>query len=109
MGAVSGSLPWYTMMMLHRSSSLLQKVDDPLNVSHTHTVAGFIGGILSAFITVWKLVVTSAICLVINQVVPLRMAEVKFKVGDDAVHGEEAYCGMMGRRLASFNGRLETA
>ncbi|KAL4186625.1 hypothetical protein AMTRI_Chr09g34860 [Amborella trichopoda] len=133
MGAVSGSLPWYTMMMLHRSSSLLQKVDDPLNVSHTHTVAGFIGGILSglfaqpnltslfykmkgdyrkgfhqmaiqvmgaAFIAVWKLVVTSAICLVINQVVPLRMAEVKLK---------PMYCGMMGRRLASFNGRLETA
>lgn len=35
------------MMVVHKRSSLLQKVDDTLGVFHTHAVAGFLGGILS--------------------------------------------------------------
>ncbi|KAL3723677.1 hypothetical protein ACJRO7_035790 [Eucalyptus globulus] len=135
MGAVSGSVPWYTMMVLHRRSAFFQKVDDTLAVFHTHAVAGVLGGILSglfakpnllrmfyfldnytgllygiingkasqglqqmlyqlagvAFITVWNVVVTSFICLLINRIVNLRMVEDELEVGDGAAHGEEAY------------------
>lgn len=44
-----------------------------------------------AFIIGWNLVVTSIICVVINTVIPLRMSEEQLEIGDDAVHGEEAY------------------
>lgn len=47
MGVFAGSIPWFTMMVVHKRSSLLQKVDDTLGVFHTHAVAGFLGGILS--------------------------------------------------------------
>ncbi|KAK1273838.1 Ammonium transporter 2 member 1 [Acorus gramineus] len=47
MGVFSGSVPWYTMMILHKRSPFLQKVDDTLGVFHTHAVAGLLGGILS--------------------------------------------------------------
>ncbi|KAI3415147.1 Ammonium transporter [Psidium guajava] len=47
MGAVSGAVPWYTMMVLHRRLAFFQKVDDTLAVFHTHAVAGALGGILS--------------------------------------------------------------
>ncbi|KAK1326479.1 Ammonium transporter 3 member 2 [Acorus calamus] len=47
MGLFSGSVPWYTMMILHKRSPFLQKVDDTLGVFHTHAVAGLLGGILS--------------------------------------------------------------
>ncbi|XP_062213144.1 ammonium transporter 3 member 2-like [Phragmites australis] len=43
------------------------------------------------FIIGWNVVVASIICVAINLVVPLRMPEDKLEVGDDAVHGEEAY------------------
>ncbi|KAK9138485.1 hypothetical protein Sjap_009079 [Stephania japonica] len=129
MGLLSGSIPWYTMMVVHKKSTLLQKVDDTLGVFHTHAVAGFLGGITTglfaepqlcalflpvtnsrgafyggsggmqllkqfvgaAFIIGWNVVATSIICLVIRLVVPLRMPEEQLLVGDDAVHGEEAY------------------
>lgn len=136
MGVLSGSLPWYTMMVIHKKSSFLQKVDDTLGVLHTHAVAGLLGGILGGilahprlmrlqygyhknhhgllysflqgnagkglhqlgiqilgaiFVTVWNLVVTSVICVLIRQVVQLRMKEEDLMVGDDAAHGEEAY------------------
>lgn len=136
MGAVSGSVPWYTMMVLHRRSAFFQKVDDTLAVFHTHAVAGVLGGILSglfakpyllrllygsdsdytgllhsiiqgkagqglrqmsyqligaAFITVWNVVATSFICLLITRIVNLRMGEDELEVGDSAAHGEEAY------------------
>ncbi|XP_010529020.1 PREDICTED: ammonium transporter 2 [Tarenaya hassleriana] len=45
MGVVSGSVPWASMMILHKKSSLLQKVDDTLAVFYTHAVAGLLGGI----------------------------------------------------------------
>ncbi|KAK9990074.1 hypothetical protein SO802_025059 [Lithocarpus litseifolius] len=49
MGTLSGLLPWYTMMVLHRKSAFFQSVDDTLGVFHTHAVAGTLGGFLSGF------------------------------------------------------------
>ncbi|KAH6806845.1 ammonium transporter 2 [Perilla frutescens var. frutescens] len=46
-GMLSGSIPWYSMMMLHKKSTLLQKVDDTLAVFYTHAVAGILGGLLT--------------------------------------------------------------
>uniref|UniRef100_A0A1D1YMM7 Ammonium transporter n=1 Tax=Anthurium amnicola TaxID=1678845 RepID=A0A1D1YMM7_9ARAE len=50
MGVLSGSIPWFTMMILHKNLTLLQKVDDTLAVFHTHAVAGLLGGILTGFL-----------------------------------------------------------
>lgn len=47
MGLCSGSIPWFTMMVVHKKSVLLQKVDDTMAVFHTHAVAGTLGGILT--------------------------------------------------------------
>lgn len=137
MGILSGSVPWYTMMVLHRKSSFFQNVDDTLGVFHTHAVAGLLGGLLSGlfanptllhmfpptsihdkqgliygivrgdfkngvrqmgyqllgalFVTVWNVIVTSLICILISLIVQLRMDEEDLEIGDDAVHGEEAY------------------
>ncbi|XP_073009351.1 ammonium transporter 2 member 2 [Typha latifolia] len=55
MGIFSGSIPWFTMMILHKKSSLLQKVDDTLAVFHTHAVAGTLGGILTGLLAVPEL------------------------------------------------------
>uniref|UniRef100_A0A0D9V7F1 Ammonium transporter n=1 Tax=Leersia perrieri TaxID=77586 RepID=A0A0D9V7F1_9ORYZ len=50
MGICGGSLPWFTMMILHKRSALLQKVDDTLAVFHTHAVAGLLGGLLTGLL-----------------------------------------------------------
>ena len=47
MGMTSGTIPCYTMMVLHRKSAFFQSVDDTLGVFHTHAVAGVLGGLLS--------------------------------------------------------------
>ncbi|XP_054793999.1 LOW QUALITY PROTEIN: ammonium transporter 3 member 1-like [Prosopis cineraria] len=47
-----------------------------------------VGGL---FIIGWNLVATSIICVVIRFIIPLRMSEEELQIGDDAVHGEEAY------------------
>ncbi|KAF9592062.1 hypothetical protein IFM89_011812 [Coptis chinensis] len=129
MGILSGSIPWFTMMILHKKSTLLQKVDDTLGVIHTHAVAGLLGGLLTGllaepalcrlilpvknsrgafyggeggiqflkqvvaalFIIGWNLVSTTLILLAIRMVIPLRMPDEHLLIGDDAVHGEEAY------------------
>uniref|UniRef100_A0A0E0CAW2 Ammonium transporter n=1 Tax=Oryza meridionalis TaxID=40149 RepID=A0A0E0CAW2_9ORYZ len=130
MGILSGSIPWFTMMVVHKRSRLLQQVDDTLGVFHTHAVAGFLGGATTGlfaepvlcslflpvtnsrgafypgrggglqfvrqvagalFIICWNVVVTSLVCLAVRAVVPLRMPEEELAIGDDAVHGEEAY------------------
>lgn len=127
MGIMSGSVPWFTMMIVDKRWKMLSAVDDTLGVVHTHAVAGFLGGILTGlfaepqlcalflpvtksrggvygggmqilkqivgglFIIGWNLVVTSIICIVLRFVVPLRMPEEQLLIGDDAVHGEEAY------------------
>ncbi|KAJ4761662.1 Ammonium transporter [Rhynchospora pubera] len=129
MGILSGSIPWYTMMVIHKKWSLLQKVDDTLGVFHTHAVAGVLGGattglfaepvlcnlflpvtnskgavyggvggyqfvkqlVGASFIIGWNFVATSIICFVISLVIPLRIPDEELVIGDDAVHGEEAY------------------
>lgn len=129
MGVMSGSVPWFTMMILDKRWKLFTKIDDTLGVFHTHAVAGLLGGLLTGlfaepqlcalflpvtnsrggvygrsggvqflkqlvgglFIIGWNLVVTSIICIVIKTVIPLRMPEDHLLIGDDAVHGEEAY------------------
>ncbi|XP_031277358.1 ammonium transporter 2 [Pistacia vera] len=128
MGILSGSIPWVSMMILHKKSTLLQKVDDTLGVFHTHAVAGLLGAILTgllaepelcklilpeptrgafyggnggvqllkqmagaAFVIGWNLVSTTIILLAIRVFIPLRMPEDQLAIGDDAVHGEEAY------------------
>lgn len=45
MGMLAGSIPWWTMMVLHRRWWVLQRVDDTLGVIHTHGVGGILGGI----------------------------------------------------------------
>ncbi|KAK4794197.1 hypothetical protein SAY86_012191 [Trapa natans] len=47
--------------------------------------------VAAMFVVAWNIVATSAICLAINVVVPLRMSDEQLMIGDDAVHGEEAY------------------
>ncbi|MCO5604548.1 hypothetical protein L7F22_058715 [Adiantum nelumboides] len=129
MGVCSGSVPWFTMMVVHKRSAFLQKIDDTLGVFHTHAVAGFLGGLLtgifaepklcslflvvtnsngavyggnggiqvgkqlvgSLFVIGWNIVVTSIICVVVKLFVPLRMPDEQLLIGDDAVHGEDAY------------------
>nr|GMC59836.1 ammonium transporter 3 member 1-like [Ipomoea batatas] len=138
MGVLAGSVPWYTMMVLHKKSAFFQRVDDTLGVFHTHAVAGILGGILSgvfakpnllrlfylhsepsdstgflytllhgqvqrgfrqmgyqlagaAFITAWNVGMTSLICIFISRIVELRLNDDDLEIGDDAVHGEEAY------------------
>ncbi|KAL5229304.1 hypothetical protein ABZP36_017569 [Zizania latifolia] len=128
MGMFAGSVPWFTMMILHKKSTFLMKVDDTLAVFHTHAVAGILGGVLTGllatpelcaldspvpgmrgvfygsgigqlgkqlggalFVIVWNLVVTSAILVCIGLFIPLRMSDDQLMIGDDAVHGEEAY------------------
>ncbi|KAK6125986.1 hypothetical protein DH2020_040294 [Rehmannia glutinosa] len=126
-GVLSGSIPWYSMMILHKKSTLLQKVDDTLAVFYTHAVAGILGGLLTGlfahptlcrmilpvtntkgaiygggilfvkqlvaalFIIGWNFIATTVICLLIRIVIPLRMPDEQLMIGDDAVHGEEAY------------------
>ncbi|KAL5561818.1 hypothetical protein UlMin_031565 [Ulmus minor] len=46
-GTLAGSIPWYTMMILHKKTWLLKQVDDTMAVFHTHAVAGALGGILT--------------------------------------------------------------
>ncbi|KAL6278182.1 hypothetical protein ACE6H2_021783 [Prunus campanulata] len=129
MGMLSGSIPWVSMMVLHKKSALLQKVDDTLGVFHTHAVAGLLGGLLTGlfaepalcrlilpvgdsrgafyggnggmqflkqlvaamFVAAWNIVSTTIILLAIRVFIPLRMPEEQLIIGDDAVHGEEAY------------------
>lgn len=55
MGICSGSIPWFTMMVIHKRSEMFQKVDDTMAVLHTHAIAGSLGGILSGIFAVPKL------------------------------------------------------
>ncbi|KAK3037382.1 LOW QUALITY PROTEIN: hypothetical protein RJ639_030480 [Escallonia herrerae] len=134
MGIISGSIPWYTMMILHHKIKLLRYVDDTFAVFHTHAIARSLGGILTgffampklsrlfflptgfglayslqtsrtsagfhqlaiqlvgmAFIVCLNIVTTSLICLFIQLIVPLRLSDDELDIGDNAVHGKEAY------------------
>ncbi|KAI0516314.1 hypothetical protein KFK09_008986 [Dendrobium nobile] len=135
-GVFSGSIPWLTMMVLHKRIRFLKKIDDTLAIFHTHGIAGALGGLLTGlladpkltklffgddpkfiglvfalkdgrvragfrqmglqvvgilFVAAWNVVVTTAICLVIRMVVVLRLREEELVVGDDVIHGEDAY------------------
>ncbi|KAL6987874.1 Ammonium transporter [Sarracenia purpurea var. burkii] len=147
MGIASGTIPWFTMMILSKKLPLLQKVDDTLGVFHTHAVSGTLGGALTGlfahpdlcslflvvpdskgafyggkggvqflkqlvgagFVIGWNVVTTSIILLVIRVLIPLRMSEEELKIGDDAVHGEEAYAlaGQGQSEKSTQNGRIQ--
>ncbi|KAL3678461.1 hypothetical protein R1sor_021417 [Riccia sorocarpa] len=47
LGVLSGSIPWFTMMILGKKK-IFSYVDDTLGVFHTHAVAGSLGGIVGA-------------------------------------------------------------
>lgn len=55
MGLISGSIPWYTMMILPNKFTFLRQIDDPMAMFHTHAVAGALGGILTGIFAVPKL------------------------------------------------------
>ncbi|XP_030479447.1 ammonium transporter 2 member 5-like [Cannabis sativa] len=55
MGICSGSIPWFTMMVVHKKWKILQKVDDTMAVLHTHAVAGTLGGLLTGLFAEPKL------------------------------------------------------
>ncbi|OWM72510.1 ammonium transporter 3 member 1-like [Punica granatum] len=55
MGICSGSIPWLTMMVVHKKFELLQKVDDTMAVLHTHAIAGSLGGLLTGLFAEPKL------------------------------------------------------
>ncbi|KAL9109935.1 MAG: hypothetical protein Q9227_005458 [Pyrenula ochraceoflavens] len=50
MGALSGSIPWVSMMIVGKKMSFFQQVDDTLGVFHTHAVAGFLGGFMTGIL-----------------------------------------------------------
>ncbi|KAM7251762.1 hypothetical protein ACFE04_023645 [Oxalis oulophora] len=54
-GLISGSIPWYTMTILHKKIKFLSLVDDPMAIFHTHAIAGSLGGILTGILAVPKL------------------------------------------------------
>nr|POF11896.1 ammonium transporter 3 member 1 [Quercus suber] len=105
MGTLSGLLPWYTMMVLHRKSAFFHSVDDTLGVFHTHAVARTSGGFLSGFFAkpaLLRLMYGSdnyGPCLFYNLesgelkdgLRQIGMDEDALDIGDDAAHGEEAY------------------
>lgn len=47
--------------------------------------------VAAAFVIGWNLVSTTIILLGIRLFIPLRMPDEQLAIGDDAVHGEEAY------------------
>ncbi|GAM82347.1 hypothetical protein ANO11243_003260 [Dothideomycetidae sp. 11243] len=129
-GVCTGIIPWISMNIVGKRWSLFRNhIDDTLGITHTHMVAGTLGGFLTGlfattpgvaafadtnpggaidgngrqvwlqivgalFIWGWNVVFTSLIMLFIKYVcrVPLRMSEEDMLIGDDAVHGEDAYC-----------------
>lgn len=59
------------------------------------------------FVTAWNIVITSVICIIISRIMSLRMEDEALKIGDDAVHGEEAYALWGdGERIMSYVPRL---
>ncbi|CAH2080663.1 unnamed protein product [Thlaspi arvense] len=47
MGLISGSIPWYTMMVLQNKIKFLRYIDDTMGMLHTHALAGSLGGVLA--------------------------------------------------------------
>ncbi|KAG2696631.1 hypothetical protein I3760_07G066900 [Carya illinoinensis] len=158
MGLISGSVPWYTMAILHDKVRFLRQVDDPMAVFHTHAIAGSLSDILTGIFAVLKLcrlfymvpdwdkyiglayglqngptsagfrqlgiqlvgilfvvclniVITSLICLFIRLIVPLRLDIDELQIGDNAIHGEEAFslCTERERFVNSYNNTVYDA
>src|SRR5271155_3667582 len=42
-GVLSGSIPWLSMNIMGKTK-FFQSIDDTMGIFHTHTVAGFVGG-----------------------------------------------------------------
>eukprot|EP00850_Spirogloea_muscicola_P016411 SM000133S26777 [mRNA] locus=s133:47258:49975:- [translate_table: standard] len=60
-GFLSGTIPWFTMMVLGKKLSLFLLVDDTLGLLHTHGVAGLLGGCLTGLFAVEELCVAFAL------------------------------------------------
>ncbi|KAG6776379.1 hypothetical protein POTOM_019885 [Populus tomentosa] len=110
MGILSGSIPWYRSLggilagffsnpKLNRIFYMVKDWQHYIGLAYGlqngRTAAGLkqmgvqLLGIL--FVVVLNVFVTSAICLLIRLVVPLRLTDEELQTGDDAIHGEEAY------------------
>lgn len=63
-------------------------IEDGIKKGFTQMMYQIIG---AGFITLWNVVATSLICILVRRIVDLRMNEEDLEIGDDAVHGEEAY------------------
>ncbi|CAN6583634.1 unnamed protein product [Malus baccata var. baccata] len=106
MGIFSGSIPWFTMMVVHKRSLLLQKLlvlyqiwtarwlilRFPYGRSQ-HRLSSSGNPTSRDLLCCYTkcCVVTSIICLVIQSIMPLRMSTEDMEIGDEAAHGEEAY------------------
>ena len=72
-----------------------------LILPHSDSRGAFYGGtggvqflkqvVAALFVIAWNIVSTTAILLAIRLFIPLRMPDDQLMIGDDAVHGEEAY------------------
>lgn len=129
LGICSGTIPWLSMNIAGKKLKLFtHHVDDTLGITHTHMVAGALGGFLTGlfatpegiasfgdtnpggaiagngkqvwlqivgalFVIGWDILWTTLIMLFIKYVlrIPLRMTEEELLIGDDAIHGEDAY------------------
>jgi Amt family ammonium transporter len=76
-GLFSGSVPWFTMMILARKVSFLKKIDDTLGVVHTHAVAGFLGGVFAGVFCMRKLAAEFATYLPSNGLIQGGIGQVR--------------------------------
>ncbi|KAL4592288.1 hypothetical protein LXL04_005276 [Taraxacum kok-saghyz] len=64
------------------------------------------------FVVVLNIVMTSLVCLFVRLIVPLRLSYEELEVGDEAVHGEEAYAiggdRIENSRYSSYYNDIET-
>ncbi|KAJ9146909.1 hypothetical protein P3X46_029123 [Hevea brasiliensis] len=115
MGAMSGSVTWYTMMILYGTSAFFHSVDDTLAVSNARS--GWPSRRNSvrppcSFHYCLECSVTSLICILINRIVDLRMQDDDLEIGDDAAHYEKAYAfysGVMERECQNTSLASEAA
>lgn len=78
-----------TLCGQHRYIGLAYAMKDGRLTAGFRQIGIQFAGIL--FILILNVVVTSVICVLVRLVVPLRLSEEEMLVGDDAIHGEDAY------------------
>jgi len=49
-GALSGTIPWFTMNKLAKHIPYFRDIDDTLGIFHTHAVAGCTGGFMTGIL-----------------------------------------------------------